>query len=289
VGEHDWKLLAAGFGIMVGPFLAFTLWTLVPLPASRVAEWFAAFGRLHRSGVPLVRARLVRVRWHRRLGALVGAVGAWGVASWQAIVHNDDGPSWLWVLPLVGYVGGAVLAEVRGLQPGDGATRVAELTPRRVSDFVAPWALRALATVSVTSALASLGTAHWAGEGVAEALAPPAAAIVGLAVALWCARSVAEAPLRVEPGRDPYLDDAFRQVAITTCLAAGGIAAALVLGDAVADVLPETGWWPLIGLVCTWAVVLPCWVALRQPVPWTFGPRLRAAWGSPAEPSPVAS
>ena len=279
--------LGVGFAVMVGPFLAFALGNLVPLPDRRVVEWFAAFGRLHRSGVPLVRARLTRIRWYRRIGALLGATAAWVIASWSVIVHRDGGPGWLWLLPLSGYVAGAVLAELRALRPGPVPTRTAELTPRQVSDFLAPWVLPTLVTGTVVAALASLGVSLSNHAGVMDGGLTPAACLAALALALWCARRVAQAPLRVQPGRDPYLDDAFRQVSITTCIAAAGLAAALTFGHAVGDLLPIEGWWQFLGLGVTAIFALPCWVALRQPVPWTFGPRLRAAWDAPAEPSPA--
>ena len=278
MSQDDWNFALAGLGIMVAPFLVFTLWTFVPVPDRRVAEWFGAFGRLHRSGVPLVRARLRWVRWHRRIGALLGAVVAWGIACWYGIVERDGGPPWLWILPLGGYVTGAVLAELRALRTRTTPTRTAELAPRRVSDFVAPWVVRALVATSFAAVLVSLAVSYRGGSGVADALIPPAGALTALSVALWCAGRVAQAPLRLEPGRDPYLDDAFRQVAITTCLASAGIGTALTFGDAIGDVVPEAGWWQFTSIAVTWFIGLPCWVALRQPVPWTFGPRIRDAW-----------
>jgi hypothetical protein len=291
MGEDDWLNLGVGFAVMVGPFLAFTLGTSVPLPDRRVVEWFTAFGRLHSSGVDLVRDRLTSVRWHRRIGALLGAVVAWSVACWYVLVERDGGPSWLWLLPLSGYVAGAVLAELRALRPTGTPTRVAELTPRQVSDFVAPWVVPTVVTGSVVATLASLGVSLWNRARVMEGGLVPAACLAALGIALWCARRVAHAPLRVGSGRDPYLDDAFRQVAIMTCLGAAGLAAAVTMGDAVGDLLPVEGWWQFGALAVTCSLGLPCWVALRQPVPWAFGPRIRAAWATGGAPdtAPTAS
>ena len=286
MGQDDWSNLGVGVAVMVGPFLAFTLGTLVPLPDRRVVEWFAAFGRLHRSGVPLVRGRLSRVRWHRRIGALLGATSAWAVASWSVIVHRDGGPGWLWLLPLSGYVGGAVLAELRALRWGPTPTRSAELTPRRVSDFVAPKVVPALVTISIVAAVTAFGAALADGSTLGGALVLPACTVLALVVALWSSRHLSEAPLRASEDRDPYLDDAFRQTAIMTCLAAGGLIGVLVLGDAIGDLLPLEGWWQFGALAVVASLGLPCWVAIRQPVPWTFGPRIRAAWDAPVEPVP---
>lgn len=279
--SDDWTFLLAGFGLQVGPFLAFTLWTLVPMSDRRVVAWFTAFGRLHPNGVSLVRERLVRIRWHRRIGALVGAVPAWAVSSWYGIVETTSAPDGVVLLPLLGYVLGAVLAELRSVRSPRGTVRSGELVPRRTGDYLARWVLPAAWLLVVASATLTLVEPLILADdattrSVDGAAGGAAVMLVVWAGGLWCAHQVARAPLRRDPGIDPYLDDAFRQLSIVTSLAAASLLAVTSAG--MLNVVSSVGWWAVPVLVPIVVVALMIWAAIRQPVPWTFGPRIRSAW-----------
>lgn len=279
--------MAAAFAVQVGPFLLFTLWTAVPMPDRRVVEWFAAFGRLHPSGVPLVRDRLVRARWHRRLGALLGALALWAVGARYGVLEAANPPAEsLWLLVL-GYAGGAVVGELRAVDEPRGTARQAELAPRTVSSYLAPWVLPTTAAIVATSVAGTLAAAVWdSGTSGAEVAVRVAATLAASGAAWWAARRVVRLPVRTPPGTDPYLDDAFRQYSVTTCLAAAGLGS-LATSDLASLVFGLLGGWAAV----TWTfahhgVVIVLLQAMKQPVPWTFGPRIRSAWATPSPVTP---
>ena len=107
-----------------------------------------------------------------------------------------------------------------------------------------------------------------------------------LRAAWWAARRVVRLPVRTPPGTDPYLDDAFRQYSLTTCLAAAGLGS-LATSDLASLVFGLLGGWAAV----TWTfahygVVIVLLQAMKQPVPWTFGPRIRSAWATPSPVTP---
>lgn len=281
---NDINLLLAGFAFLVLPFLVVAVSTLAPMSDARVQKWFLPFGRLALSGVPMVRARLRHVRLHRRIGATLGATAAWLLSSWYAIRYTESFPISLFLFPVVGYVVGAALSEVRSLRRARGTRRTAELSPRRLRDYVSGWVLPLTATILGGSALVVVLAPMFLVDGAGvEPVRPPwsfvqATMLLGAGlIGTVMARSVAQLPVGTDPNVDPYLDDAFRQISIMTCLAGPALIAVATLG-AYPMLDTGVGWSAWITGPMVVIVLLGCWYVMRHPVQNTFGPRLRASW-----------
>jgi len=230
-----------------------------------VEAWAEAHGLvLTADNRDLVRRHLRSARMLRTLGALAGVLVPTLVGlSWHGrltlLGFGADGeanPGALgWIF--VGYLAGALLAELRLARPAGGARRAAALVPRRLSDYLTPsvlWAQRGLAAVAALGllplALVPYGEAHPQPD--VTSLLVGAVLVVLLAVAL----EVLER--RVVGRAQPYTsesvlaaDDAIRAQAVHSVSGAAlalllllisGIALGLTQSDV--DVLRLTMWFP---------------------------------------------
>ena len=187
---------------------------------------------------------LVELAWHGRLTLLgFGTDGE----------HDPGAIAWVFV----GYLAGALLAELRLARPAPGTRRAAALVPRELSDYLPRrvlWAQRGLGAVAslgfVAVALVPYGDRHPAPDD--EALLVGAVLAVALTVALeWLERRVVR---RAQPFTGASLlaaDDAIRAQAVHSVAGAGlallllvtsGIAFGLTQSDV--DVLRLTMWVP---------------------------------------------
>jgi hypothetical protein len=233
--------------------------------AAAVQEWADAHGLvLTAENHDLVRRHLRSARALRTLGALAGVlVPSLVELAWHGRLtllgfgtdgeHNPGGIGWVFV----GYLAGALLAELRLARPAGGARRAAALVPRELPDYLPRrvlWAQRGLSAVValgfVAVALVPYGDRH--------AQPDDAALLLGavLVLALSAGLELLERRLvsRAQPFTSPSLlaaDDAIRAQAVHS-VAGAGLALLLLLTSGIAlgltqsdvDALRLTMWFP---------------------------------------------
>ena len=237
--------------------------------SNRPAEWSSAHGvELTPENRPLIARYLRTARLLRTAGALAGLILPSIVelavsGRVQVLGFGTDGTSAPYAGPLsalVGYLVGALCAEIAVARPRDPARRAASLVPRELADYLPRRTLlaqRALGVAAVLGVLA-IGLVPYDAREAAEpswpALLTGAAAFAAFAVALealerWLVR-------RPQPFTSPSLvaaDDAIRSQSVRS-LAGSGLALLLLVGSgicaalAAADValLRATMWLPAV-------------------------------------------
>ncbi|CAN5433120.1 hypothetical protein BH10ACT3_BH10ACT3_17680 [soil metagenome] len=171
----------------------------------------------------------------------------------------------------------------------------------------APWFIGLSVVLLLCGVASTTSEAFWTNEyrSTAEDLSVVLVQVVGLvgvsAVALWCARAVVRLPLRHTDDVDQYLDDAFRQLSIVTCLASSMLLSLSATGSALSSFIAWRGWYAAPIVIIAVGLMLVLWGAIRHPFAATFGPRLyeeqeRAAQptragptGSTSRPAPAGS
>jgi hypothetical protein len=183
------------------------------------------------------------VRWYLRNARVLrtwGALGGVFLPPLVALFLGADrasagfGPVWIFV----GYLVGALYAEVSLVRPVPAGPRRASLVPRELGDYLPPRILRlqrGLAVAAVTGGIAALLVPY------AEDQSPPSTVAMALLAALAAAFAVILERLqrwlvaRPQPFSDPELvaaDDAIRAQGVHS-LAGSGLAVLLLLVSAV--------------------------------------------------------
>jgi hypothetical protein len=237
----------------------------VPATDAALRAWADAHGlRLTEENRDLVRRHVRSARLLRTLAAVAGLLlPALVELAWQGRLtllgfgtdgeHDPGAIVWAYL----GYLAGALLAELRLARPAPGTRRAAALVPRELSDYLPRrvlWAQRGLGVVAglgfVAVALVRYGKRHPAPDD--EALLMGAVLAVALTVALeWLERRVVR---RAQPFTGASLlaaDDAIRAQAVHS-VAGAGLALLLLLTSGIAfgltqsdvDALRLTMWFP---------------------------------------------
>ena len=233
-----------------------------------VTRWAQARGlELTPENLPVVRRYLRRARVLRTCGAIAGLVApvvirfALGEPVRVAGVGADGMSPGEIGLVFVGYLAGAVLAEVSLARPFDAARRSAALLPRELTDYLPSgvvWLQRALAAACVLGAVAMRLVPYGPGTATPSwgSMLGFVALIVAFAVGLerlewWIVR-------RPQPFVSPSLlaaDDAIRAQSVHS-LAGAGVAflllacslIAFVLASSELEILRRTMWVPAVVL-----------------------------------------
>jgi hypothetical protein len=187
---------------------------------------------------PMVDWSLRVARSLRTWGALGGAVLAWIVPG----ALGFDGQGFLWAWIFLGYLAGALYAEVALVRPAGAGDRNAGLGPRDLADYLPRRLLLAqrllgvaIAAGALTAALAPYGhrSTEASGPHGARVLA---AGVVGVALSLGLERIQRWVVQRPQPFIEPALvaaDDAIRSQSVHS-VAGSGLAGLLVLMSFVA-------------------------------------------------------
>jgi hypothetical protein len=187
---------------------------------------------------------LVELAWHGRLTLLgFGSDGE----------HDPGAIGWIFV----GYLAGALLAELRLARPTSGSRRAAALVPRELSDYLPRrvlWAQRGLAAVAALG-LVAVALVPYGGRATAPddaALLTGACLVVGLVIALeWLERRLVGRPQPFAGASLLAADDAIRAQAVHS-VAGAALALLLLLTSGIAlgltqsdvDALRLTMWFP---------------------------------------------
>lgn len=288
--------------VVVGlPLLIVALAFLTP-PAYYVDRWAANRGlRLTDANRRLVDAYIKRTRRLRTIGGATGFLVVVAPGSLYMLVDPDSGlgrtlrrlgmGKWFAVSLIVGYLAGALVAELSLARPRDRWRSGAALLPREVKQYVTPWArymLWGLAAILVAAIpLPAILTLEKDSGGVASV-----ARYTGLAAAVAVVEGLQRMIVRrPQSFVDPSMveaDDAVRSSSVHACL---GVGLTIVMSLA-ATVLTEISYDAVVGPI-RWILRVPSiacvfaslfvWLSFGTSYAWAV--RRQLAIGSPRSPA----
>jgi hypothetical protein len=268
-------------------------WAAKPPDAAAIANWAARYDLVPDPDErPYLGRQLRRGRWLRTLGFVVPFVIGGGATLWWGMAHDKP----LLPFPLrllanptawaVGYLLGAVAAELTRPGAHPGRLRTAALAPRRLADYLPAWMLWAeRAVVVAVLALVPVGSRGepWVqGHGITIGIAAIAvAALVEVTLRMMVRRRQP-----VANARELAIDDALRSTSIHRA-AGAGLAALLFLLPSQLSGPKFTGpWWVIggvVGLLC-YGLAIGCWKDLTSPLWWPVRRGLDPRPRPPAQP-----
>jgi hypothetical protein len=266
-------------------------WAARPPDTAAIAQWAARYNlTLHPDDHHHLSQQLRRGRWLRTLGFVVPFVIGEGATVWWGVAYAQPLPPFplrLLAAPsawAVGYLLGAVAAELTRRPPHPRQLRAAALVPRRLADYLPAWMLRAERAL----ALAVLALAPLASQGVSwtrsRNVTTTVAAVAIAALVELSLRAMVRRPQPVATAGELAVDDALRSTSVHRAAGAGLAALLFLLGNQIGGLGGH--WWALtggLGLVC-YGLAVGCWKDLTSPVRW----RIRRGVGPrPQPPGPL--
>jgi hypothetical protein len=268
-------------------------WAARPPDTAAIAQWAARYNlTLHPDDHHHLSQQLRRGRWLRTLGFVVPFVIGEGATVWWGVAYAQPLPPFplrLLAAPsawAVGYLLGAVAAELTRRPPHPRQLRAAALVPRRLADYLPAWMLWAERAVAVAVlALVPLGSSGepWAhSRGITTAVA----AIAVVALVEVTLRVMVRRRQPVATTGELAIDDALRSTSIHRA-AGSGLAALLFLLPSQLGTLNLGGpWWAIAsvaGLMC-YGLAIGCWKDLTSPLWWPVRRGISPGPRPPAQP-----